>query len=75
MLSLKTPIPASLAYPTNILFLCQDFNWHAMFHRWLELAFTPCGDLLPELSSRDPWPEYGHPHLHVCPEVSKSSDP
>ncbi|KAG1674406.1 hypothetical protein FOA52_012933 [Chlamydomonas sp. UWO 241] len=43
----------------------KDHNWHAIFHRWLELAFTPCGDEHPHLSARDPWDPYVK-HIHVC---------
>ena len=33
--------------------LC-DQTWHGMLHRWLELTFSPCGDLVgPEYSVRE----------------------
>jgi len=44
----------------------KDGNWHAMFHKWMELTFTSCGDLHPNLSPRDPWPSYSKT-LNVCP--------
>mmetsp|Transcript_2526 Transcript_2526/g.5632 ORF Transcript_2526/g.5632 Transcript_2526/m.5632 type:complete len:557 (-) Transcript_2526:79-1749(-) len=44
----------------------KDVTWHAIFHKWLELAFTPCGKNN-NMSSRDPDVTYGI-HTHICPQ-------
>jgi hypothetical protein len=44
----------------------KEGNWHGIWHKWMELAFTPCGDLHPNLSPRDQWPDWGKRHYYIC---------
>ncbi len=46
-----------------------DATWHGMLHRWLDLTFTPCGRLMPDVASvRERQPSYTVADRRTCAE-------